>query len=98
MNFEEFCRVAGAEQPTQGLEYAYNYAAAVSQALEDSLGDMPVQFRIDHGACKVTLSTDLLDFTRENFHNVVDALHSADHLEICRDLDVFTITATFRVV
>ena len=97
MNFEEFCQAAGAKQPTQGLEYAYNYAAAVSQALEDSLADMPVQFGIDHGACKVTLSTNLLDLTCDNFHNVVAALHPADHLEIRRNHDEFTITATFCV-
>ena len=97
MSFEEFCKVAGAEKPTQGLGYAYNYAAAASKALEDSWGDTPVQFKIDRGACKVTLSTDLLDLNCENFRSIIETLRPADHLEIRRDRDEFTITVTFRV-
>lgn len=97
MNFQEFCKAAGAGKPTQGLGYAYNYAAAMTQALEDSFGDEPVHFSIRNGACEVTLSTDLLEINKDILQPILAALKMADHFAMSQAKDEVVLTATFRV-
>lgn len=97
MNFQEFCKAAGAAQPTQGLGFAYNYAAALTEVLEDSFCDEPAQFSIQNGACVVTCRSDSLELKQKQLQTVLAALKEAECLSFRRENDEFIMSATFRI-
>lgn len=97
MNFKEFCKAAGAAQPTQGLGFAYNYAVAITQVLEDSFCDEPAQFTIKNGACVVTCRSDSLEIGREQLGGLLNVLKEADHLTMQRSGEDVILSVSFRV-
>ena len=97
MSFQEFCKAAGAAQPTQGLGFAYNYVVAITRVLEDSLCDEPAHFSIKNGACVVTCRSDLLDISHDRLKKLLNALKEATHLEIRRNGEDVVLAVTFRI-
>lgn len=97
MNFQEFCKAAGAAQPTQGLGFAYNYAVAITQILEDSFCDEPTQFTTKNGACVVTCRSDSIEFKQKQLQAMLAALKEAEFLSFRRENDEFIMSAAFRV-